>query len=432
MREGPGVAAGVLLHFQRGRGHASGVGGLARAEQDAGVLEDRDGFTGRGHVGTLRHREQSVARQPGGGVAVELVLRGARQRDGRVEVPDGATVHVVDGGAPGLVVLEPSALDLLDLAQQRDVNPGLVHDVAGGVRAGHDGGAKGLGLGDRVDGDVAGAGDHNALAVEGLAAGLEHLLGEDDGAVAGGLGPHQRAAPGHALAGEDAGFVAVGDPLVLPEEVADFAAADADVPGRDVRVLADVAVELGHEGLAEAHDLGVRASAGVEVGAALAAADGHAGQGILEDLFEPEELHNAKVHRGVEPQASLEGSQRRVELHPEAAVDLKVAGVVDPGDPEDDLPFGLAEPFEDGAFEELGVAVMDRAEAFEDLGDRLVEFLFAGIPSQHRVPDGFKPCVHCNSLNPGRPTLGAISKPFHGCTGREGISIRAPAGVPCD
>ena len=163
-----------------------------------------------------------------------------------------------------------------------------------------------------------------------VAAGLEHLLGEEDGAVAGGLGAHQRAAPGEALAGEDAGLVAVGDALVLAEQVADLAAADADVAGGDVGVLADVAVQLGHEGLAEAHDLVVAAALGVEVGAALAAADGHAGQGVLEDLLEAEELDDAQVHRGVEPQAALVGAERGVELHAEAAVDLHLAGVVRP------------------------------------------------------------------------------------------------------
>ena len=146
-----------------------------------------------------------------------------------------------------------------------------------------------------------------------------------------------------------------------------------------------------------------RASAGVEVGAALAAADRHAGQGVLEDLLEAEELDDAEVDRGVEPQAALVGAERRVELHPEAAVDLDAAGVVRPRHAEDDLPLGLAEPLQDGAFKELRVPVVHRAEAFEDLGDRLVELAFAGIPRQHRVPDGFKPCVHCNSLNLGAP-----------------------------
>jgi uncharacterized protein with PIN domain len=65
-----------------------------------------------------------------------------------------------------------------------------------------------------------------------------------------------------------------------------------------------VAVELGHERLAESHDLGVAAASGVEVGTALAAADGHAGERILEDLLEAEEFHNSEVNGGVEPEAA--------------------------------------------------------------------------------------------------------------------------------
>ncbi|BCW68251.1 hypothetical protein NicSoilB4_30140 [Arthrobacter sp. NicSoilB4] len=56
--------------------------------------------------------------------------------------------------------------------------------------------------------------------------------------------------------------------------------------------------------------------------------------------------------------------------------------------------------------------VVHRAEAFEDLGDGLVELPFAGIPCQHRVPDGFQPCVHCNSLNLQRPSSGATKQAF--------------------
>ena len=124
-----------------------------------------------------------------------------------------------------------------------------------------------------------------------------------------------------ALAGEHAGLVAVGDALVLAEQVADLAPADADVAGGHVGVLADVPVELGHEGLAEAHDLRVGAAPGVEVRAALAAADGHAGEGVLEDLLEAEELDDAQVHARVEAQTALVGSERGVELDAETAVD---------------------------------------------------------------------------------------------------------------
>ena len=122
-------------------------------------------------------------------------------------------------------------------------------------------------------------------------AGLEHVGEEIDGAVAGRLGADQRAAIFEALAGQHA-FPAVGDALVLAEHVADLARADADVAGRHVDVGADVAVELGHEALAEAHDLVDALALGIEVGAALAAAHRQAGQRVLEGLLEGEELQD--------------------------------------------------------------------------------------------------------------------------------------------
>ncbi len=106
----------------------------------------------------------------------------------------------------------------------------------------------------------------------------QHLGHEERGPVAGGLGTHSGTSPREALTGEDAGLVPIGDALVLAEQEADLAGADTDVARGDVGVLADVAVELGHEGLTKAHDLAVAAALGVEVAAALAAADGHAGQ----------------------------------------------------------------------------------------------------------------------------------------------------------
>ena len=127
----------------------------------------------------------------------------------------------------------------------------------------------------------------------------EHLLREEHGAIARGLGAHLGATPAGALAGEHARLMTVGDLAVLPEEIPDLAAADADVTRGDVGVLAEVAVELVHERLAEAHDLAIRSAVRVEVGAALAAADALTGQRVLEDLLEAEELDDRQVHRGV-------------------------------------------------------------------------------------------------------------------------------------
>src|SRR5699024_3728348 len=320
--EAPGVAAGVLLHLERTGGHAAGVRGLARPEGDVGLAEHGDGLRGAGHVRALGHGLHAVLDQGARGVDVELVLGRAGQGDVRRDVPDAAAPHEAGPAAAALgVLVDAAALDLLDLLQQIEVDAVLVDDVAGGVRGG-DGDAAELGdLLDRVQRDVARAGDGDAAAVDGGAAGLQHLVGEDRRAVAGGLLAHEGAASVQALAGEHAHLVAVGQALVLAEQEADLAGAHADVTGGDVRVLAHVAVQLGHERLAEPHDLAVAAAVRVEVGAALAAADGQAGQRVLEDLLEAEELHDAEVHRGMEPQAALVRAERGVVLDAEAAVD---------------------------------------------------------------------------------------------------------------
>ena len=235
---------------------------------------------------------------------------------------------------------------------------------------------------DRVLGDVAAAGDEARLALETVAAGGEHLLGEVDGAVAGRLGPDQRAAPAERLAGEHAGEL-VADPLVLPEQVADLACADADVTGRDVGELPDVPLQLGHERLAEAHHLGVALVLRVEVGAALAAAHGERREGVLQHLLERQELEHADVDARVEPQPALERADRARHLDAVAAVDLDLACVVDPRDAEDDHALRLDEPLQDLVVDVLGMAFEHGSKRLHDLADRLVELRLARVLDPH-------------------------------------------------
>jgi len=123
-----------------------------------------------------------------------------------------------------------------------------------------------------------------------------------------------------------------------------------------------VAVELGHERLAEPHDLVVGLAARVEVRTALTAADRHAREGVLEDLLKTEELDDAEVDARVEAQAALVGAEHRVELDTEAAVDLHVTGVVGPGHAEDDLALGFADALQHPPAGVLGASLHDRIE----------------------------------------------------------------------
>src|SRR5699024_12666070 len=79
-------------------------------------------------------------------------------------------------------------------------------------------------------------------------------------------------------------------------------------------------------------------------------------------LLETQELHDAEVDRGMEAQAALVGTQRRVVLHAEGAVDADRALVIDPGHPEDDLTLRLAQTHQDPG---LVVPVLMHLKHFE-------------------------------------------------------------------
>lgn len=78
----------------------------------------------------------------------------------------------------------------------------------------------------------------------------------------------------------------------------------------------------------------------------------------------------------------LYGPSEAAELDPETAVDVDVAGVVRPRDPEDQLTLGLADALDDPGVHELGAPGQHRAEGFEDFPYRLVELLLALVAAE--------------------------------------------------
>jgi hypothetical protein len=246
---------------------------------------------------------------------------------------------------------------------------------------------------DRVLRDVPRTRDETRLAFERFVASLQHLLGEVDGAVAGGLRPDQRTTPREALAGQHAGEL-VTDLPVLPEQVADLAPAHADVAGRHVRELPDVPLQLGHERLTEPHHLAVALAFRIEVRPALGASHRQRGQRVLEHLLEREELQEAQVHRGMEPKSSLVRPDRAVHLDAIAAVDLDLAGVVHPRDAEHDHALGLDHPLEDLRLAVLGIPFEGDLNRLGHLAHRLVELELARVPGDDVVHQLVHVSVH--------------------------------------
>lgn len=72
--EGPTVARGVLLHFQRGGGNAARIGCLCETEQYVRILEQANCFRNAGPVRALPDCDDAVADQRRGVISIEFVL----------------------------------------------------------------------------------------------------------------------------------------------------------------------------------------------------------------------------------------------------------------------------------------------------------------------------------------------------------------------
>ena len=148
--------------------------------------------------------------------------------------------------------------------------------------------------------------------------------------------------------------------------------------------------KLGHEALAEAHHLGVALALGIEVGAALSAADRQSGEGVLEDLLEAEELYDAFVNRGVETESALVRSDRGVELDAESSVHADLAAVVDPRHAEFYDSLRLDKTVDYSRFDIFGMSLDHGLKRFENLEHRLMKFNLARISLLHRLHNAAK------------------------------------------
>ena len=229
-----------------------------------------------------------------------------------------------------------------------------------------------------MQGHIARPTDDHRLAVDSVVLGREHLGHEVGSTIARRLRTDEGTAPSGLLAGQDPGEL-VAQALVLAEHVADLPTAHADVAGGHVGVRADVAGQLRHETLTEAHHLGVGLALGIEIGSALSTAHGQRREAVLEDLLEAEEFQDAQVDARMEAQTTLVGADGGVEFHTVAPVDPDVALVVRPRYAEGDDALRLDHALEQGVTLILGIGFNEGNDGLCDLFNGLQEFRLVGI-----------------------------------------------------
>ena len=84
----------------------------------------------------------------------------------------------------------------------------------------------------------------------------------------------------------------------------------------------------------------------------------------------------------------LKGTERRLVLHSEAAIDPDLTVVVHPGNTKYDLAFWLAQPLDQCSIEIVWVLGNHRTKATKHLLDRLKEFAFTGVAVKDFSKDG--------------------------------------------
>ena len=287
------------------------------------------------------------------------------------------------------ILLDAAAAHFLDLLHESQVDAVLVIYIAVGIGACHNLGTEFLSLLNSISSNVAGAGDNNGLILVVKTCISQHQLGEIQEAIAGSLGTGQAAAVVQALAGQHACIISIADALVLSIEVANLAAAYADITSRYVGVQTDVTAQLGHEALAEAHDFSIRLALRIKVGAALAAADWQGSQGILEHLLKAQELDDAQIYGWMEAQAALVRSNGTVELYAVTLVYMHLACIISPRNAEHYNALRLYDTLKNSRLLILRVLLQYRSNRSQNLFYSIVELGLAWIFSLNLCDDFF-------------------------------------------
>ena len=233
-----------------------------------------------------------------------------------------------------------------------------------------------------VDCDIPRAGNDRRLSLDLLISMGKHIAQEIYRAIPGRLGSHLRTAILGGLAGQHT-LPPIGDPLVLAEHVTDLARTDPDITRRHIDIRADVAMQLGHETLAKAHDLMIAFPFRIEIRSALTPAQRQAGERILEGLLESQKLEHAFIYAGMKADPTLVWSDGVVVLHSPATLDANILIVILPADPETYDTIGFRDPAQDLRLVILFLVLDETVDVLRDLLDCLNELFLPWIALFH-------------------------------------------------
>ena len=183
--EAPAQSLGVLRHLECRNRYAASIGCLSWHIENlrSEVSIDRS-LVGR-HVCTLTYTPAAVVDELLRVLTVDLVLGCTRKCDVTLYAPWTLTLVVLGTWNAFCVLLDSRSLDLLDLAENLEVDTVRIIDIAVGVRAGNNLRTELLSLLDRILCDITGTGNDDGLSLQLLAGTLDYLIRDVNETIAG-------------------------------------------------------------------------------------------------------------------------------------------------------------------------------------------------------------------------------------------------------
>lgn len=226
-------------------------------------------------------------------VAINFVLRRTGQGDVNRHAPGLLAGFVFEAKLFGIFG-NAAVMVILDIHQRIEFlarKACLVNHGATGIRTGHDLATEFKDFFDGILGNVARTGDRDAQTLQAHVLACQLLLDEVHQAVTCRLGTDQAATERQPLAGKNASRI-IGKLFHHARHKTDFTPADTDVAGRYVGIRPEMAIQLHHQRLTEAHHLATALALWIEIGTAFAAAHRQGGQRILEGLLKSKKLED--------------------------------------------------------------------------------------------------------------------------------------------
>ena len=295
----PGKSHGVLAHLKCRCGNTASVCGFTRHEENTVLLKVCCCIKSSRHVCTFNDVFAAICNQCFSSVKTKLVLSSTWKVDITFDIPDAKSLSVGSTLNTVCIFFDTSTFYFFDILYDVKVDSVRIVDISVGVVHCNNLGTKLSSFLNSVNSYITGTCYNDCFSFYGIIVSFGDLVEHVYNTVTGSLCTDQGTSEGKTLSCKDT-LIKATDSLILSEEITDLTSADTDVTSRNICICADIFAKLCHKALAECHNLSVRFTLRIEVGATFSTADRKTCKRVFKGLLKTKEFQDTLIYRRME------------------------------------------------------------------------------------------------------------------------------------